>query len=271
MESLVAVKLNFYGDLRRFSIVPTSFQALCANIASVLNIDANKELIVKYVDEESDLITLTSDLELKSAALAGPVLRLAVTFKGEATPAVLHAPAPSAPPVAAPPTIPAARSEPVPQPVAMDTEPVHLYPQIPRGGGWHRGPRPYRGFHHGEGFGRHYGGFKHSEDGRRDHHHHKGGRRGFKAWWNNENKEALMQQNQDLVEEVVKMGFGIPREKILKMILKTQWKCDMYGNKLGPNNTVIVSHVVSKLATKKERKEAKAAARTERKERMEEN
>jgi len=270
MESSVAVKLNFYGDLRRFSIVPTSFQALIAQILSVLNVDANKELIVKYLDEEGDLITLTSDLELKSATLSTTVLRLFATFKGEATPAVLHNAAPA-------PSVPVTGSEPVPQPVAMDVESVHLYPQIPMPsrGGWYRGPRPYRGgIRNAEGFGRHFGGFhKHHEgkkdfDGKKD--HHKGGRRGFKAWWNNENREALMQQNQELVEQIVKMGFGLPREKILKMILKTQWKCDMYGDKLGPNDTVIVSHVASKLAFKKERKEAKAAARAGRKEQMEE-
>jgi len=269
----VSVKLNYYGDLRRFSFVPLSIQALIEQITSVLNIEANQELVVKYLDEEGDLITLTSDLELKSAVAPSSVLRLFVTLKSGGPSTVPPPVVPSAPVVAQ-----------GNAPVAMDVEQVHLYPQVPPFGGYFRGrpgiggphggphgpygPRFFGGRHGGFGF----GGFRrHLEDAQGDNTFcGKRGRRGaFKAWWDNEDHEALMKSNEQLVEQVAQMGFGLPKEKILKMILKTQWKCDMYGKKLGPNDTVILSHVVRKLNWKKERKERKASARSERKEKKE--
>jgi len=59
-----SIKLFANGEIRRFSIAGTSFQQLCAEIRSVLNIP---EFSVRYEDEENDWVTIKSDSELECA------------------------------------------------------------------------------------------------------------------------------------------------------------------------------------------------------------
>lgn len=81
MESEISVKILFNGDMRRFPFQGSSFKALKDSVASLLGLEES-DVLLKYFDEEGDLITLSSDLELKTAAVPGKVLRLKVAHKG---------------------------------------------------------------------------------------------------------------------------------------------------------------------------------------------
>jgi len=54
----VSVKVEFYGELRRFSTLGASFSSLVQELIAVLDIERGSELLVTYRDEEGDLITM---------------------------------------------------------------------------------------------------------------------------------------------------------------------------------------------------------------------
>jgi hypothetical protein len=77
MESTaVSVKVSFNGEMRRFPFQGTSFALLQEHIIELLGLEKTAEITLKYADEENDLITISSDLELKSAIVPGQLLRL---------------------------------------------------------------------------------------------------------------------------------------------------------------------------------------------------
>jgi len=80
---LFTVKLSFDGQLRRFPIDGTSFVALYDQVLSLLGLEKNSELVLKYTDDQGDLITMSSDMELKSALVKGQILRVVATLKGK--------------------------------------------------------------------------------------------------------------------------------------------------------------------------------------------
>jgi len=75
------VKLSFDGQMRRFPFKGTSFAALYGQIIALLGLEQNADILLKYADEEGDLITISSDLELKSAFVAGQLLRVVATYR----------------------------------------------------------------------------------------------------------------------------------------------------------------------------------------------
>jgi len=79
MNPEISVKILFNDEMRRFSFQGASFNSLKEKIASLIGL--NGEFTVKYRDEDGDLVTLCSDLELQTAIVPGKVLRLQVTRK----------------------------------------------------------------------------------------------------------------------------------------------------------------------------------------------
>jgi len=81
----IVVKVSFNGDLRRFAFPKgPSFKALYEQVIAILGLEKATELVLKYADEEGDLITVSSDWELNSAIKPGQVLRLNASVKSSA-------------------------------------------------------------------------------------------------------------------------------------------------------------------------------------------
>ncbi|KJE89495.1 protein kinase C [Capsaspora owczarzaki ATCC 30864] len=66
--NFVSIKAQYNGDVRRFAVDSdtSSFQQLCSKLRSVYNM-TNEELVVKWIDEEGDPCTMSTDLELWEA------------------------------------------------------------------------------------------------------------------------------------------------------------------------------------------------------------
>jgi len=62
-----SVKLVFNGEVRRFPHEGTTFMDLYARLLDFLALEKDVQLLVRYKDDEGDLITMSSDLELKEA------------------------------------------------------------------------------------------------------------------------------------------------------------------------------------------------------------
>jgi len=77
------VKLSFNGEMRRFPLNGISFTALYEQIISLLGLETNADLLLKYTDEHGDLIAMSSDEELKSALRAGQLLRVVAAYKNK--------------------------------------------------------------------------------------------------------------------------------------------------------------------------------------------
>jgi len=82
MTQLVTIKCQLDDDLRRFSLSPTcTFEDLCKQLTSLYHID--ESFLLKYSDDEGDLISVTTTEELIEAFrlskdLRPPILRLHV-------------------------------------------------------------------------------------------------------------------------------------------------------------------------------------------------
>lgn len=77
-----SVKLVFNGEVRRFPHEGTTFMDLYAHLLDFLALEKDLQLIVRYKDDEGDLITMSSDLELKEALrLSNGLLHLDVSAK----------------------------------------------------------------------------------------------------------------------------------------------------------------------------------------------
>lgn len=132
-----SVKVSFNEEMRRFTCQGSSFRNLYDQIVGLLGIEKNVELVVRYTDEDGDLITMASDMELKAAVAPGKLLRLIVTRKNDAasvTPVKTVAPAPA--PTLTPVPVPA----PVSSPVAPEasSSPFSGVDTFPRPGMWKR-------------------------------------------------------------------------------------------------------------------------------------
>lgn len=65
MSAIAIMKCDFNGDLRRVSLAETSFSELKRVLGQLY--DLTSDFTVKYLDDENDLITMTSDSELVEA------------------------------------------------------------------------------------------------------------------------------------------------------------------------------------------------------------
>jgi hypothetical protein len=76
IQNLVPCKLAFNGQNRRFSFCGTEFTQLCEQIGTLIGLPVNG-FVLKYVDNENDLVTLKTNEELALAlAISEKVLRL---------------------------------------------------------------------------------------------------------------------------------------------------------------------------------------------------
>ncbi len=64
MQSTTSIKAQFNGQFRRFALQSNSFDALAATIRTMFNISEALEVKVRYLDDEGDEITISSDAEL---------------------------------------------------------------------------------------------------------------------------------------------------------------------------------------------------------------
>jgi hypothetical protein len=108
MKTVYSVKVGLNGEFRRFSHGGFSYKELQDRIREVFQLPPNVDLVVRYVDDEGDLILMSSEQEMKEAVeLSKNVLRLQATLKNQlaaSTPVVAVAPvAASAVPVVAAP------------------------------------------------------------------------------------------------------------------------------------------------------------------------
>jgi hypothetical protein len=77
IEKKIHCKLSYDNQIRRFVINNTEFYSLKNQVAEILGL--NDEFVLKYLDNESDLVTLASNEELEVALdVAEKVLRLVV-------------------------------------------------------------------------------------------------------------------------------------------------------------------------------------------------
>jgi hypothetical protein len=75
-NNLIPCKLAFNGQNRRFSFCGTEFTQLCEQVSTLIGLPVNG-FVLKYVDNESDLVTLKTNEELALAlAISEKVLRL---------------------------------------------------------------------------------------------------------------------------------------------------------------------------------------------------
>jgi hypothetical protein len=74
--NMVHCKLAFNGQNRRFSFYGTEFTQLCEQVSMLIGLPVNG-FVIKYVDNESDLITVTTNEEFAlGLAISEKVLRL---------------------------------------------------------------------------------------------------------------------------------------------------------------------------------------------------
>lgn len=245
----ISVKLEYYGELRRFSVpFGFSFKGLVDEIVRVIGIEKEKErdVTVKYRDEEGDLITMSSDLELKAAIAAGALLRLYVSLKRQPDAMVIDDGAAVQQQKAFPPASPTVQERDASMEVQLPAG-VGLYPHVPpypcavqgapigpgpdglspflQGGRGGFGPRG--GFNPRGGWGGHRGSHHdHHGHGHHGHGHHYGrpyGRGGFgyQPWRTERTAEDGPEPNYEtLADQVMAMGWDIRREKVLKMLRK---------------------------------------------------
>lgn len=80
----VHCKVVCNGELRRFLFNGTEFRSLYQQVKLILNLDTSKEFVLKYTDEEGDLVTISSDDELACAlqyTQSPNLLRLTAVFE----------------------------------------------------------------------------------------------------------------------------------------------------------------------------------------------
>jgi len=95
-DSAYGVKVEFNGELRRFTFVGFSFNKLVDQVVQLFGLDKDAQFSVQYVDDEGDKVTMSSDVELREAAqITKGVLRLIISRKTQGE-------APTAPKAAAP-------------------------------------------------------------------------------------------------------------------------------------------------------------------------
>jgi len=86
-------KVSCYDQFRRFKFVGTEFSSLFSQVQQLLSL--NKEFVLKYKDNEGDLITISSNEELACALSysEGGVLRLTASTSDDRQPTAVAEPA----------------------------------------------------------------------------------------------------------------------------------------------------------------------------------
>jgi hypothetical protein len=124
----VKVRLSDDSEVRRFTFTGTSFADLSAVVRQIFSIAPTENPLLKYKDDEGDLISVNSDAELQEALkfAAGNLLNL-VLHKAAGSSANVQTPAPA----------PACRSHPMPAatPAATPTPGAPVIPARPKGRG----------------------------------------------------------------------------------------------------------------------------------------
>jgi len=82
ITNTVHCKVSFNGQIRRFALDCTEFTSLKGTIARLLSL--NDEFVLKYLDDESDYITLSNKEELKTALIVSPTLLRILVEKKDA-------------------------------------------------------------------------------------------------------------------------------------------------------------------------------------------
>jgi len=83
-DNVYTIKVACNGELRRFSLSDCRYETLSAQVAQLFGVP-NEGFVFQYVDDEGDNITMSSDIELRTAMeVVQGVLRLELIRKGEA-------------------------------------------------------------------------------------------------------------------------------------------------------------------------------------------
>lgn len=87
MQQQIHIKVKCGEDFRRFLLLTCQYSELANQIRTLFGIDQSEKLVIKYTDEEGDMVTVSSDEELKLAAdlFSGKLLKLNI-----ASPALSH-------------------------------------------------------------------------------------------------------------------------------------------------------------------------------------
>jgi len=86
ITNTVHCKVSFNGQIRRFALDCTEFTSLKDTIARLLSL--NGEFVLKYLDDESDYVTLSNKEELKTALIVSPTL-LRILVDKDAAPSTI--------------------------------------------------------------------------------------------------------------------------------------------------------------------------------------
>jgi hypothetical protein len=86
-QQQIHIKVKCGEDFRRFLLLNSQYSELANQIRALFGIDQSEKLVIKYTDEEGDMVTVSSDEELKLAAaiFSGKLLKLNIT-----SPALSH-------------------------------------------------------------------------------------------------------------------------------------------------------------------------------------
>jgi len=87
ITNTVHCKVSFNGQIRRFALDCTEFTSLKDTIARLLSL--NDEFVLKYLDDESDYVTLSNKEELKTALIVSPTLLRILVEKKDAAPSAI--------------------------------------------------------------------------------------------------------------------------------------------------------------------------------------
>jgi len=87
ITNTVHCKVSFNGQIRRFALDCTEFTSLKDTIARLLSL--NDEFVLKYLDDESDYVTLSNKEELKTALIVSPTLLRILVEKKDAAPSTI--------------------------------------------------------------------------------------------------------------------------------------------------------------------------------------
>jgi len=87
ITNTVHCKVSFNGQIRRFALDCTEFTSLKDTIARLLSL--NDEFVLKYLDDESDYVTLSNKEELKTALIVSPTLLRILVDKKDAAPSTI--------------------------------------------------------------------------------------------------------------------------------------------------------------------------------------
>lgn len=96
-----SVKVNLGTDIRRFTLSRLCFADLDGLVRSAFHLPMDMPIDMKYLDDQKDWISLSSDDELKFAAGIGEMIRLEISPKNQQG-EIDSAPVPAAPPTTSP-------------------------------------------------------------------------------------------------------------------------------------------------------------------------